>query len=294
MQTSHLDLPLKRGAQAPADVTAAVQAASAKTGVNFAYLMQKAGVESGYDATAKASTSSATGLFQFTEQTWLRMVADHGAADGYGKYANAISEAPDGKLYITDPKLRQEVMDLRNDPRASALMAAEYARDNADDLQAAVGGKVGATELYLAHFLGSGGASQFLNAMKANPQAPAASVLPQAAAANRSVFYNSETGQPKTLKEVYDRFAAKFDNSTTGSFQSAVASSTNSDVLANRFGRSPEALTDIAVPGTGGKTLSLYTLLTLASLNVPTNDQESGQRKKDDPLLGGRTFVTAA
>jgi hypothetical protein len=293
MQTSHLDLPLKRGAQAPADVVNAVQTASAKTGVNFAYLMQKAGVESGFDASAKASTSSATGLFQFTEQTWLQMVADHGAADGYGKYANAISEGADGRLAVSDPKLKQEILDLRNDPRASALMAAEYARDNADDLRAAVGGKVGGTELYLAHFLGSGGAAQFLNAMKANPSAPAASVLPQAAAANKAVFYNSETGQPKSLKEVYDRFAAKFDGSTTGAFATAVAGN-NTDVLSNRFGRTPEALTDAAIPGTGGKTLSLYTLLTLASLNVPTSDQETGQRKKDDPLLGGRTFVAAA
>lgn len=291
MQTSHLNLPLKRGAQAPTEVTAAVQNASAKTGVNFAYLMQKAGVESGYDATAKASTSSATGLFQFTEQTWLRMIADHGAADGYGKYAGAIQERADGKLYVPDAKMNQEIMDLRNDPRASALMAAEYARDNADDLQAAVGGKVGATELYLAHFLGSGGASQFLNAMKANPGAPAATVMPQAAAANRGVFYNAD-GTAKSLKEVYDRFAAKFDNSATGTFQAVVSNS--SDVLQNRFGRSPEALTDLAIPGNGGKTLSLYTLLTLASLNVPTNDGETGQRKKDDPLLGGRTFIAAA
>jgi hypothetical protein len=290
MQTSHLDLPLKRGAQAPADVVAAVQTASAKTGVNFSYLMQKAGVESGYDASAKASTSSASGLFQFTEQTWLRMVADHGAADGYGKYASAIQERADGKLYVPDAKLNQEILDLRNDPRASALMAAEYARDNADDLQAAVGGKVGTTELYLAHFLGSGGASQFLNAMKANPSAPAAGVLPQAAAANKAVFYD-DTGRAKTLKEVYDRFAAKFDDAPATNF-TAVAS-INSPVLSNRFGRSPEALTDAAIPGSS-KTLSLYTLLALASLNVPTTTDESGQRKKDDPLLGGRTFIAAA
>ncbi|MDB5366944.1 MAG: hypothetical protein JWM77_2871 [Rhodospirillales bacterium] len=290
MQTSHLDLPLKRGAQAPADVVAAVQTASAKTGVNFSYLMQKAGVESGYDASAKASSSSATGLFQFTEQTWLRMVADHGAADGYGKYASAVQERADGKLYVPDPKLNQEILDLRNDPRASALMAAEYARDNADDLQASVGGKVGTTELYLAHFLGSGGAAQFLNAMKANPSAPAASVLPQAAAANKAVFYD-DTGRAKTLKEVYDRFAAKFDSTPATTF-TAVASN-NTDVLSNRFGRSPDALTDAAIPGSS-KTLSLYTLLTLASLNVPTNSDESGQRKKDDPLLGGRTFIAAA
>jgi hypothetical protein len=290
MQTSQLDLPLKRGAQAPADVVSAVQTASAKTGVNFAYLMQKAGVESGYDPTAKAGSSSATGLFQFTEQTWLQMIADHGAADGYGKYAAAIQERADGKLYVPDGKLGQEILDLRNDPRASALMAAEYARDNADDLQAAVGGKVGATELYLAHFLGSGGAAQFLNAMKANPSAPAASVLPQAASANNAVFYD-DTGRAKTLKEVYDRFAAKFDGSTSSSF-TAVATN-NAPVLSNRFGRSAQALTDAAIPGSS-KTLSLYTLLTLASLNVPTNQDESGQRKKDDPLLGGRTFIASA
>jgi hypothetical protein len=288
MQTSSLDLPLRRGSQAPADVVAAVQTASAKTGVNFAYLMEKAAVESGYDASAKAATSSATGLFQFTEQTWLRMMADHGAADGYGKYAAAIQERADGKLYVPDAKLAKEIMDLRSDPRASALMAAEYARDNADDLTAMVGGRIGATELYLAHFLGSGGASQFLNAMKTNAQAPAASVLPQAAAANRAVFYD-DSGRARSLKEVYDRFAAKFDGSTQTGFVQAITNS--APVLSNRFGRTPDNLTEAAIPGTGGKTLSMYTLLALAALDVPTHPGETGQRKKDDPMLGGRTFV---
>src|SRR3546814_7949768 len=50
---------------------AAVQAASARTGIDFDYLVDVARVESRFDPTAKAPTSSARGLYQFTTQTWL-------------------------------------------------------------------------------------------------------------------------------------------------------------------------------------------------------------------------------
>src|SRR3546814_14882605 len=74
---------------APADVRSAVRLASAETGVSFSYLMAKAAVESGYRTDVKATTSSATGLSQFTERTWLGMVEEPGAKYGLEAYANA-------------------------------------------------------------------------------------------------------------------------------------------------------------------------------------------------------------
>ena len=56
--------------QVPKNVYDAIKNAAAKTGVNFTYLMEKAAVESSFNPDAKAKTSSATGLFQFIEQTW--------------------------------------------------------------------------------------------------------------------------------------------------------------------------------------------------------------------------------
>ena len=193
---------------APAAVTRAVQLASARSGVDFAYLMAKASAESGLDASAKASTSTATGLFQFTEGTWLAMVREHGAKYGLGRHAEKLEAgAPDAAL-------KREVLALRRDPQLSAYMAAEYAKDNKAHLEDKVGGKVGAGELYLAHFLGPNGAAKFLNAMKRNEDQPAAALFQRAAQANRTIFY--EGARPRSLGEVFDRLAAKVGGQSFG------------------------------------------------------------------------------
>ncbi|MEM6902286.1 MAG: hypothetical protein AAF556_03490 [Pseudomonadota bacterium] len=197
--------------QAPADVRLAVQQASASTGVDFSYLMHKAKAESSFDTDAAAKTSSAKGLYQFIDQTWLSMVKRHGANYGLAAEAQAIEQGSDGRYRVIDPAQRDAIMDLRFDPQAAANMAAEFAGENRDYLQAKLGGEIGATELYFAHFLGAGGAGKFLTAMQQNPNADAAALMPKAAAANRNVFYDRGTGEARSLAEVYDFFAAKFD-----------------------------------------------------------------------------------
>src|SRR3546814_9584431 len=88
-----------------------------------------------------------------------------------------------------DGKARRAILDLRADPKLSALMAAEYARANKAHLERSVGGTIGDTELYLAHFLGPAGAERFLSAMHRDPDRIAANILPEAASANRAIFY---------------------------------------------------------------------------------------------------------
>lgn len=190
-------------------VAKAIQNASAETGVDFGYLVQQAKVESGMNPTAKAKTSSATGLYQFIEQTWLRVMKTHGAEHGYGRYADAIKQKPNGSMTVSSPALRNEILNMRKDPKAASLMAAELATENHDYLQSTTGKTPGKTELYMAHFLGAGGASNFLKSMQKNPWAPAASLFPEAARSNRGVFYAQ--GRPLTLQQVYNRFDAKFD-----------------------------------------------------------------------------------
>ncbi|MBV6632051.1 MAG: transglycosylase SLT domain-containing protein [Alphaproteobacteria bacterium] len=197
--------------QAPTEVRQAVQQASARTGVDFSYLMHKAKAESSFNPDAAAKTSSAKGLYQFIDQTWLSMVKRHGADYGLGKEAAAIEQGSDGRFRITDPAQRDAIMDLRFDPTAAANMAAEFAGENRDYLVGKLGHEVGATELYFAHFLGAGGAGKFLTAMEQNPNAEAAALMPKAAAANRNVFYDRGTGEARSLAEVYDFFAAKFE-----------------------------------------------------------------------------------
>jgi hypothetical protein len=190
-------------------VIGAIQAASARTGVDFAYLLHKADQESSLNPNAQASTSSASGLFQFIKSTWLKMVKDHGAEYGMANEAKAITEK-NGHLSVDDPVMREKILNMRHDPVLSSAMAAEFTKQNKDYLDASVGGNIGSTELYMAHFLGAGGATTFLKAMKAAPNASAAEFMPEAANANRSVFYG-KSGKALSLSDIYNRFAAKFD-----------------------------------------------------------------------------------
>mgnify|MGYP006429740649 CR=1 FL=1 len=208
----------KMADQAGSHVTNAIHQASQKTGADFAYLMEKASAESSFRPDIQAKTSSATGLYQFIESTWLRMVNNYGDKHGLGKYADMI----DQNDQVSDPQAKQKILDLRKDPENAALMAAEFASENKRVLESRVGGDVGATELYLAHFLGAGGASEFLNARQSNPDMKAASILPAAANANEAVFYRQD-GSQKTLDEVYSYFDQKFQSGKPESLNAEIA-----------------------------------------------------------------------
>jgi hypothetical protein len=185
-------------------IQSAIAYAASQTGVDFDYLMGQAKVESGLNASARAGTSSATGLYQFIESSWLAVVKKHGAEHGLGWAADAIG--PGNR--VADPATRQAILALRNDPAAASLMAAEHASDNKDALQGTLGRDANGTDLYMAHFLGLGGATKFLSAMQANPDASGAALFPSAARANRSVFYNAN-GSAKSLSAIYSSFSDK-------------------------------------------------------------------------------------
>lgn len=195
---------------AASPVMTAVADASGRTGVDFDYLVDVARVESGFNPTAKASTSSARGLYQFTNSTWLATLDRHGAEHGLGWAANAIGRDASGRLTVTDPTLRQQIFDLRDDPAASAAMAAAFTSDNRAYLESRTGRTAEPVDLYLAHFLGSGGAVKFLSAWAADPDQAAAPMMPDAAGANRSIFYASD-GSMRSLGDIRERFRAKLD-----------------------------------------------------------------------------------
>lgn len=196
-------------------VQSAIARAASRTGVDFNYLLGQAKVESGLNANARAGTSSASGLYQFIEQSWLAVVKKHGAEHGLGWAADAIGQTSGGRLTVTDGATRSAILALRNNPEVASLMAAEHASDNADALQATLGRAATGTDLYMAHFLGLGGARQFLGAMQANPDRSAAAMFPAAARANRAVFFDSD-GSARSLGEVYQRFAGKLGDGAAG------------------------------------------------------------------------------
>jgi hypothetical protein len=182
-------------------VEAAIQRASNATGVDFSFLLGTAKRESGYNPGAHAPTSSAAGLFQFVEQTWLSTLKAHGAKYGYARYADLIQKGSDGRYYVQGAEARQAVMDLRLDPHAASLMAGELTSDHASYLRGRMGRDPTAGELYAAHFLGPQGSARLIEAVQSNPRAAAASLFPDAAQANPTIFYRD--GRPASVSEVY-------------------------------------------------------------------------------------------
>jgi hypothetical protein len=183
-------------------VEQAVRTAATSTGVDFNFLMVAAKRESGLNANAHAGTSSAAGLFQFIEQTWLSTLKQHGSAHGYARYADLIQQGPDGRYHVpSGDEARKVVMDLRLDPHAAAIMAGELAADHAAYLRGRMGREPTGGELYAAHFLGPQGSARLIEAVQNSPNTPAASLFPDAAAANHNIFYHD--GQARTVNEVY-------------------------------------------------------------------------------------------
>lgn len=208
-------------------VRGAIQRAAQRVGVDFSYLLNQAKSESGLNPNAQAQTSSAGGLFQFIDQSWLGAVKMHGAKHGLGWAADAISRR--GGSWRVDGAMREQVMALRNNPDASSLMAAEFASDNKQSLRASLGREPSSADLYFAHFLGAEGAGRFLRAADARPDMSAAALFPREARANRSIFYDNG-GNARSLSQVYALMAKKIDDK--GAPVNAVPATGGTDTVA--------------------------------------------------------------
>ena len=190
-------------------VAGAIRQAASSTGVSFEYMVATAKMESDFNPTAGASTSSAHGLYQFIEQTWLGTVKEAGGQLGYGQYANAISKTSSGDYTVSDPAMRRSIMKLRDDPVASSAMAAVLTQSNSFQLTGKIGRRPTDAELYMAHFLGNGGAARLISSAEDNPRASAVRMFPNAAAANRPIFYD-RAGQGRSVSEVYSVLSTRY------------------------------------------------------------------------------------
>ena len=192
-------------------VTNAIRDAAKATGAGFDYLLSTAVRESNLNPNAKSPNSSATGLFQFLDQSWLATLKQAGPGLGYGKYADAISRTASGRYTISDPAMQQQIMALRKDPTANAVMAGALANANTKVLTQRLGRAPTDGELYIAHFLGPAGAVRLINGAQQQPNVPAASLFPKAAQANAPIFYDRKTGAPRSLSQVYNVLVARQD-----------------------------------------------------------------------------------
>jgi hypothetical protein len=189
-------------------IAGAIKQAASTTGTSFEYLLATAKMESNFNPTASASTSSARGLFQFIDQTWLGTVKEAGSQLGYGDYADAITKSSGG-YSVRDPSARSAILKLRDDPAASSAMAGVLTQSNSFRLTGKIGRRPTDGELYMAHFMGVGGAAKLIANAEDNPRASGARLFPNAAAANRSIFYE-RGGRARSVSEVYSVLTQRY------------------------------------------------------------------------------------
>jgi len=225
-------------------VTAAIRRASRTTGATFDYLLNTAIRESSLDPKAQAKTSSARGLYQFIESTWLTMVKEEGAKFGLQRFADAIQRGPDGEYRVNDPKVRAQILKLRDDPKIASLMAGALATRNSEDLTSTLGRKPTSGELYLAHFLGAAGAKRLIALQKSNPNASAAAAFPDAARANKSIFMNAN-GKAKSVSDVFAALTVSHEMPA----RRAASAKSSAAVAELRPSLSPQAATGIKKNG---------------------------------------------
>jgi hypothetical protein len=259
-----------------ATIVRQIRQASQASSADFGLLMAQAAQESGFHPDAKAASGSATGLFQFIDSTWLDMVHRYGAKYGQGELAQQIGTDAAGKPAVANAATRQRILALRSDPALSASLAGEYARQNQGDVERALGHSVGKAGLYMAHFLGAGGATLFLKALETKGSTPAAQLLPEAAASNRGVFFDSATGRAKSVAEIYRTLGGRIErnaNAFASLAESADAPGTAEAASAPASGTASSA----SQLGLAGLRLSepvaaMLDTLTLAALRLVSGD----------------------
>lgn len=191
-------------------VAGAIRQAASSTGASFDYLLTTAQIESNFNPAAQATTSTAKGLYQFIDQTWLATMKAAGRALGLDRLASAISRGEDGRFEVQDPAARQTIMNLRGDAKVSALMAGHYAQANAAQLKDGLGRAPTEGELYIAHFLGADGAARLIGTATDRPTTRGADLFPAAAAANRPIFYD-RAGNARTALGVYRELTGRYE-----------------------------------------------------------------------------------
>jgi hypothetical protein len=230
-----------------AKIAGSIKQAASSTGASFEYLLTTAKMESNFNPKAAASTSSARGLFQFIDQTWLGTVKEAGSQLGYGKYADAITKNSSGGYSVSDPTARAAIMKLRDDPEAASSMAGVLTQSNSFKLTGKIGRRPTDAELYMAHFMGVGGAGKLISSAEDNPQASASRMFPAAAEANRSIFYD-RSGRGRSVSEVYSVLNSRYAGAANSPATRTAMAAAGGDVARRVAVASATQATPVATP----------------------------------------------
>ena len=184
-----------------ARIAGAFRVASEATGTSFERLAATAARESDLRTDLTASTSSAKGLFQFVDQTWLELIKKEGPSVGLDRLADRIGSDGKGGWTVADPAEKAKILSLKSDPLVSSIMAGRLTAANARILGENLGRAPTDGEVYAAHVLGASGATKLIRMAAAEPNSTAALAFPKAAAANPSLFYG-KSGKPVGAAEL--------------------------------------------------------------------------------------------
>lgn len=202
-----------RALSIPTQAAAAIRLSALTTGADFGYMMKLAYAESTFDPQAGAPTSTAKGLYQFIEDTWVQTISRYGADHGMGVLARHFKVQPDmhGTMVgrSENPWMRIAALGLRDQPQLAGLMSAELQLNNEFLIECALGRELDDAELYMGHFMGHDAAYAFLRTYDSAPGTNAAAAFPSAAKANESVFYSS--GASRSMAGVVELFERKFN-----------------------------------------------------------------------------------
>jgi hypothetical protein len=203
-------------------VVRALQSATRQVHTDPFVLLAIAWQESRFDPRARSRRSSARGLLQFTNATWLSVIRDFGPRHGLGTLAAAISTARSGALTVKTRALRKSILALRNDPRLEVIMAAERLAQQQDALETELGRSAGPADIYVLHLLGPSGARDFLTELARHPDRPSSEIVGPAARINTGLFFRD--GRPLTLAQSYNAIKSRLEDQATthaGLFASA-------------------------------------------------------------------------
>jgi len=147
---------------------------------------------------------------------------------------------------------------LRNDPSLASSLAGEYANLNKQELEQSLGREPSRADLYMAHFLGAAGATSFLKALETKGGTSAAALLPDAAASNPGIFYDS-AGRARSVSAIYATLGGRIE-------QAANSFDANSSGVADADGADPYVSDALQI--VPGGTASLSPRLAFAGVNL--------------------------
>lgn len=180
--------------KAPADVQQGLTMAAEASGVAATWLAEIANAESGFNPAAKNPNSSATGLYQFTDATWISAL----------RKSEKVLKERYGVTQDFSKFTKEQMLAMRADPVLQSVVMGEFTFNNITALEEKLGGQhIGLKDAYLAHVMGVDGAAKLIRAMEVNPNAPAEVLFAKEAKANPALFAG------KSMAEAYATITGK-------------------------------------------------------------------------------------